>query len=256
MSAWQTIWITGGGSGIGLEVARQLVKTGAQVVISGRNANKLRQACEKLNAEQISGSIDSIPCDVTDLNSVKTAWVALLDKHGLPDLVILNAGDHQPVTLDDFDPAIFEHLMKVNFQGVINCLASVIPAFCQRGQGHIGLVASVAGYQGLPTAAAYGASKAALINASEALYPELKLKGVDLSLINPGFVRTPLTDKNTFEMPFLIDPEPAAARIISGLEKKQFEIAFPTRFVILLKLLKRLPYSVYFKLTKQLITKS
>lgn len=256
MSSWQTVWITGGGSGIGLEVARQLAKSGVDVVISGRNAGKLQQACDEVGAGNISGSIHPLPCDVTDLDSVNAAWESLVETYGLPDLVLLNAGDHQPISLDNFDPAIFERLMKVNFHGVVNCLASVIPAFCQRGQGHIGVVASVAGYQGLPTAAAYGASKAALINASEALYPELKLKGVDLSLINPGFVRTPLTDKNTFEMPFLIDPEPAAARIISGLEKKQFEIAFPTRFVILLKLLKRLPYSVYFKLTKQLITKS
>jgi short-subunit dehydrogenase len=256
MASWQTVWITGGGSGIGLEVARQLAKSGTNVVISGRNPDKLQQACDEVKSGGITGSIQSLPCDVTNLDSVKAAWLVLLETQGIPDLVLLNAGDHQPVSLDNFDPAIFEHLMKVNFHGVVNCLASVIPAFCQRGHGHIGVVASVAGYQGLPTASAYGATKAALINAAEALYPELKLKGVDLSLINPGFVRTPLTDRNTFEMPFLIDPEPAAERIILGLQKKQFEIAFPTRFVILMKLLKALPYWLYFKLTRQLIPKS
>lgn len=255
MASWKCVWITGGGSGIGLEVAKQLVAKGVQVIISGRNAEKLQLACETVKKTTSYDLMDYIVCDVGDLASVKAAWQTLLEKHPLPDLVILNAGDHQPVGVDDFDPAIFERLMQVNFLGVIYCLAQVIPAFCQAGKGQIAVVASVAGYQGLPTASAYGASKAALINATEALYPELKLEGVELSLINPGFVRTPLTDKNTFDMPFLIDPEPAAACILKGLAQKKFEIAFPTRFVILLKLLKRLPYSIYFSLTKHLIPK-
>lgn len=251
---WRCAWITGGGSGIGLEVARHLAHQGVCVVISGRKPDKLEQACQVVNAENPKGSLHSLSVDVTDVTSIKTCWTLLNEEYGLPDLVILNAGDHKPVNIEDFNADIFKHLMKVNFQGVINCLQEVIPDFCKRGSGQIGVVASVAGYQGLPTASAYGASKAALINASEALYPELKLKGIDLSLINPGFVRTPLTDKNTFEMPFLIDPQPAAEAIIKGLQRKKFEIAFPLRFVIMLKCLRFLPYSLYFKLTRRLLS--
>lgn len=253
MAVWRCVWITGGGSGIGLEVARQLVEAGSCVVISGRSLTKLEAACDTIAELNLAGNIHSIPCDVTDLVSVNSAWKQLIEQHGTPELVILNAGDHQPVNLNDFDPSVFERLMKVNFHGVINCLSAIIPTFCQRRSGQIGVVASVAGYQGLPTASAYGASKAALINASEALYPELKLQGIDLSLINPGFVRTPLTDQNTFEMPFLMDVQPAAKAMINGLHKKHFEIAFPRRFVFILKCLKWLPYSVYFKLTRRLI---
>lgn len=255
MTLWRSVWITGGGSGIGLEVAKQLVAQGVEVTISGRHAEKLEQACKVITNATGSDGIHYLMCDVTDQHSVDDCWSQLLDQQGVPDLVLLNAGDHQPLGVDDFDPAVFERLMKVNFHGIIHCLAKVIPVFCNQGKGHIAVVASVAGYQGLPTASAYGASKAAVINATEALYPELFLKGVKLSLINPGFVRTPLTDKNSFEMPFLINSDEAASYIISGLKKNRFEIAFPTRFVMLLKLLKRLPYAIYFKLTQRLIPK-
>lgn len=252
---WRCVWITGGGSGIGLAVAEQLVREGACVIISGRDQIKLDQACQQvMTAASVSGQLHALSCDVTDPDSVQQAWQQLVTCYGIPDLMLLNAGDHQPVTLDDFDPAIFQRLMSVNFHGVVNCLAALLPDLLSRQTGQIGVVASVAGYRGLPTAAAYGASKAALINACEALYPELQQRGIVLSLINPGFVRTPLTDRNRFAMPFLIDAPSAANLIIKGLQQKRFEIAFPYRFVLLLKCLKWLPDALYFRLTRKLLS--
>ena len=145
--------------------------------------------------------------------------------------------------------------MEVNYMGVVNGLDAVLATLIHRRQGHIAIVSSVAGYGGLPNAAAYGATKAALINLCESLYTQLGDYGVMISVINPGFVRTPLTDRNKFPMPFLMEPKEAAKVIFSGMAKKKFEIAFPRMFVLILKFLKILPYSLYFTLVKK-ITKT
>ena len=132
-------------------------------------------------------------------------------------------------------------------------LAAVLPRFIGKQAGHVAVVSSVAGYRGLPTSAAYGASKAALINMCEALKPELDRYGVKLSLICPGFVRTPLTDRNAFPMPFLMEAEEAAERIVNGLLRGKFEITFPRRFTWWLKLGRCLPYAWYFLLTRRMV---
>ncbi|QEW06148.1 SDR family NAD(P)-dependent oxidoreductase [Nitrincola iocasae] len=252
-TSWKLVWITGGGSGIGLAVAKQLVRKGTKVIISGRHEQALLECCDQLNQPTLSGSLHPLVCDVTSLESVQAAWQMLIQNYGIPDLVLLNAGNHQPVTLENFSPEPFQQLMAVNYFGVVNCLSVLLPDLVSRQRGQIGVVASVAGYSGLPTAAAYGGSKAALINTCEALYPELLEQGIQLSLINPGFVKTPLTDKNTFAMPFLVDADRAATVIIRGLQLKRFEIAFPRVFVMLLKVLRLLPYSLYFRLTRKLL---
>lgn len=250
---WRLVWITGGGSGIGLAVARQLAGMGAKVIISGRHEQALLDSCAQVNQPALSGSLHSLVCDVTSLESVQAAWQRLSLEYGVPDLVLLNAGNHQPVSVNDFTPDPFKQLMAVNYFGVVNCLSVLLPDLLSRQRGQVGVVASVAGYSGLPSAAAYGGSKAALINTCEALYPELQAQGIQLSLINPGFVKTPLTDKNTFTMPFLVEVDQAAAAIIRGLQSRCFEIAFPRAFVMLLKVLRLLPYSLYFKLTRKLL---
>ena len=250
---WRLVWITGGGSGIGLAVARQLAGMGAKVIISGRHEQALLESCAQINQPALSGSLHPLVCDVTSLESVQAAWQHLSLDYGVPDLVLLNAGNHQPVSVNDFTPEPFKQLMAVNYFGVVNCLTVLLPDLLSRQRGQVGVVASVAGYSGLPSAAAYGGSKAALINTCEALYPELQAQGIQLSLINPGFVKTPLTDKNTFTMPFLIEVDQAAAAIIRGLQSRRFEIAFPRVFVMLLKVLRLLPYSLYFKLTRKLL---
>ena len=136
--------------------------------------------------------------------------------------------------------------------GVVHGLAAAMPAFIQRRAGHIAVMSSVAGYRGLPTAAGYGATKAALTNMCESLKPELDGHGVAITVINPGFVRTPLTDRNAFTMPFLMEPGAAAGRVIAGLDARRFEITFPRRFTWTLKLLRCLPYALYFPVTRRL----
>lgn len=252
---WHKVWITGGGSGIGLASAQLLATQGSRVVISGRNATALQQACDETNRQLGRESMLALPCDLTNAHSRQQAYTQLVEKHGLPDLIILNAGNHIPVRIDDFRLSDFEQLMAINYFGVIASIEALLPAMLARGSGKIAVVASVAGYRGLPTGAAYGASKAALINACEALYPELKARGIELTVINPGFVKTPLTDKNTFSMPFLIDTHEAAQAIVRGLAKPRFEIAFPRVFVTLLKLLRILPYRLFFALSRKLIPK-
>jgi short-subunit dehydrogenase len=142
-------------------------------------------------------------------------------------------------------------LLEVNLMGVVKCLAAVVPGFISARMGHIGVVSSVAGYGGLPTAAAYGATKAALNNMTAALKFDLDRYGVKTQLVCPGFVRTPLTDRNPFPMPFLMEPEDAAEAFYKGLQSDRFEITFPRRFAIILKLLNALPYSLYFGLVKR-----
>ena len=135
--------------------------------------------------------------------------------------------------------------------GAVNGLAAVLPRFIARRAGHVAVVSSVAGYRGLPSASAYGPTKAALINLCESLKPDLDRFGVKISVVNPGFVRTPLTDRNPFPMPFLMEVDDAAARLAAGLDTGKFEITFPRRFTYLVKLARILPYGLYFRLVKR-----
>lgn len=169
-------------------------------------------------------------------------------------MAVLNAGTHIPVSATNLTAEPFSTLIETNLMGVVHGLAALLPRFIERRAGHVAVVASVAGYRGLPTGAAYGATKAALINMCESLKPELDSLGIRLTLVNPGFVKTPLTDKNPFAMPFLMDVDRAAARLADGLETKRFEITFPRRFTWLLKALRVLPYPLYFALTRRLVT--
>ncbi|MCU0894915.1 MAG: SDR family NAD(P)-dependent oxidoreductase [Rhodospirillales bacterium] len=242
------VWCTGAGKGIGRAVVKRLVQDGASVAASART----RVDLESLAAETAGGA-RPYPLDVTDEAAVRDAARAIEADIGPLDLVILNAGTHTPLTARQFDVAAVRRIMETNFMGTVNPLAAVLPRFIERRhrrRGHIAVVASIAGYRGLPSASAYGASKSALITMCEALKPELDHYGVKLTLINPGFVKTPLTDLNTFEMPFLMDVDAAARRIVAGLKSNRFEVTFPKRFTWGLKIARCLPYSLYFALTR------
>ncbi len=244
---WKTVWITGASTGIGAEVAKQLADAGVSVAISARNAATLSDLAAS------NPNLKSYPLDVTDDAHVASVFAGIERDLGPVDLVIAGAGTYKPVLAADMTPEIFKSTMTVNFLGVTNVLCAVVPIMKQRKRGHISWIASVAGYSGLPKAAAYGPSKAALINLAECLQPELFNDGITVSIINPGFVKTPLTAQNDFEMPFLMEVEEAARLTIAGLAKKQFEISYPKSFVRILKTIKFLPYGLYFWLIRRYI---
>ena len=239
----ERVWITGASMGIGEALARRLAQDGAQVIASARSADRLAAV-----AAASDGRIVAEPLDVTDHAAVLAAVERIEAERGPIDVAVLNAGSHQPVTAAEFTADGLRRLMELNVFGVASCLEALMPRMIARGRGRIAVVASVAGYRGLPTSAYYGATKAALINLAESLKFDLDRAGVMLQLIDPGFVRTPLTDKNDFPMPFLITAELAADRIAQGLKSGRFEIAFPRPFVLFLKLLRILPYALYFPL--------
>lgn len=244
---WKTAWVTGASTGIGREVARQLAAAGVKVAASARSRDKLAA---------LGAGILAVPLDVTDAEACRVAAERVERELGPIDLVVFGAGTYAPVAIDQIDPQLFAHTMNTNYMGVVNCLSAVAPRMTARGQGHISWIASVAGFMGLPKAAAYGPTKAALINLAECLEPEMKLKNVTVSVINPGFVATPLTAQNDFEMPFLMQPDEAARRTIEGLAAGRFEIVYPRRFVLILRTLRALPYSIFFRLITRFVLKA
>jgi NAD(P)-dependent dehydrogenase (short-subunit alcohol dehydrogenase family) len=246
-------WCTGAGKGIGRAVAVELAARGWTAAASARTAADLASLADA--ASRLSGNIVPFALDVTDADAVAATVADIETQLGPIELAVLNAGTHRPVDAAALDLATFRLLMETNYFGVVHGLAALLPRCIERRRGRIGVVASVAGYRGLPTAAAYGASKAAVINMCEALKPELDRFGVQLKLINPGFVRTPLTDRNEFPMPFLMEADAAAKRLVDGLESRRFETTFPRRFTWGLKLLRCLPYPLYFALTGRLVRK-
>jgi NAD(P)-dependent dehydrogenase (short-subunit alcohol dehydrogenase family) len=244
------IWITGGGSGIGRALARGYATESRQVAISGRHIDSLLHT-----AADHPDRIHAFPLDVTDPGATAASIDAIESGLGPIDIAILNAGQYERMWAKDFDHAVFRRHIDTNLLGVANALDPLLRRMIARGRGTIVIVASVAGYSGLPGAAAYGASKAALINLAEALYPEAIRYGVRIVLVNPGFVRTPLTAANDFPMPFLMEVEDAARRIRQGVAAGDFEIAFPRRFAWLLKIARALPYALYFALTRRTVPK-
>ncbi|MBE0439645.1 MAG: SDR family NAD(P)-dependent oxidoreductase [Gammaproteobacteria bacterium] len=242
-------WITGGGSGIGKALAIALTRLGWHVIISGRTTSKLKLLSDEHQ------SIDYLTLDVTDKAANVTVFDTILNQWGCPSLVILNAGDYTPMPAQEFDLDLIYKLNSVNYLGVINGLASALPAMKAAHKGQILMMSSVAGYRGLPDAAPYGATKAALINFAESLHIPLKKEGVLLRVVNPGFVSTQLTDQNDFKMPAQISAEKAAEEIINALDNDSFEITFPKRFTYSVKLLRCLPYRWYFYIVSKITGK-
>ena len=245
------VWCTGAGKGIGRAVALRYARAGATVAASARTVADLESLA--VEAAGAPGRIVAFPHDVTDADAVALAAADIEARLGPIDLAILNAGTHRPLTLATFAVQPVRDLVETNLMGTVHGLAAVLPRFAARGRGHVAIVASVAGWRGLPTAAAYGATKAALINLAEALKPELDRAGVRLTLVNPGFVATPLTARNDFAMPFLMTADAAATRIQRGIAAGRFEVTFPRRFTWPLKLLRCLPYPLFFALTRRLL---
>lgn len=245
-------WVTGASSGIGRAVALALAQQGWRVAVSARGAAEL--ASLESEAAGLTGSIHSYPLDVSDPERAAQICEAIWRDLGPIALGIFNAGVYLPVelTAGAFDRQPFATSMQVNYLGVVNCLAPVASRQMARGSGHLVIVSSVTGYGGLPRAAAYGPTKAALINLAECLKFDLDKAGVRISIVCPGFVDTPATAGNPFPMPFLMPAGLAAQRILAGIHRQDFEITFPRRFTFMLKFLNLLPYALYFPLVKRI----
>ncbi|WP_428428755.1 SDR family NAD(P)-dependent oxidoreductase [Pararhizobium sp.] len=236
-------WVTGASSGIGRALALRLVRDGFNVVVTARDHEKL----VKLQHESPGpGKIIVLDGDVTDPRDMERILAAIEYEHGSMVLAVLNAGVYVAVHGEDLHREDFEKTFAVNLNGTVNCLLPAVRHMKARGHGQIAIVSSVTGYGGLPTSAAYGATKAALINMAESLKFDLDKVGVRLQIINPGFVETAATAKNAFPMPALVSAEVAADRIADGLKSSGFEITFPKRFTYVMKLLNLLPYGFYF----------
>ena len=234
------VWLIGASSGIGAACASQLLRLGARVALSARNAEAVQ------NAAGLDPQALAAPLDVTDHASVLRARDKIVAAWGGVDLVLVIAGGYNEMRADSFDLAQANALIDLNLRGVFNCLDAVLPLLLAQGAGGIGIVASVAGYGGLPKALVYGPTKAALINLTESLYLDLHPRGIAVYQINPGFVDTPLTRQNDFQMPALMSADAAAAAMIEDVERGQFHIHFPKRFTNCLRLARLLPYRWYF----------
>jgi short-subunit dehydrogenase len=237
----KTVWIVGASSGIGRATAAELHDLGARVVVSARKAQDLDDF-----VLAYPGSL-ALPLDATDAQAVAAAAAQLL-LQGPLDCVMYCAGHYQAMRADALDvPDMLRHV-EVNYFGALYVMDAVLPAFIARGIGHLSLVGSVAGYQGLPNSLAYGPTKAALINLAETLYLDLRDKGIGVSIVNPGFVQTTLTAGNAFTMPALLTPAQAATAIVKGWSRGAFEIHFPKRFTLWMQAMRLLPYRAYFNL--------
>ncbi|WP_338818261.1 SDR family NAD(P)-dependent oxidoreductase [Acidovorax temperans] len=242
---WQgrRVWLVGASSGIGRATAALLHARGAQVIVSARNAQALQAF-----VDEHPGSV-AVPLDTAHTAQVKAAAQQVL-AGGPLDLVCYCAGHYRDMRATDFDLTEALRHEDVNYTGTLRVLAGVLPAMVASAKmgrpGHVSLVSSVAGFRGLPKSLAYGPTKAALINLAEALYLDLHALGMGVSVVNPGFVATPLTARNDFTMPALITPEAAAAAIVRGWEEGEFDIHFPKRFTRWMKWLRLLPYRWYF----------
>ncbi len=235
------VWLVGASSGIGAALAAELAGRGAWLALSARRHDKLQ-------ALAIADAL-LLPCDATDAASLTAARDALLAAWGGVDLVVYLAGDYVPMGADDFDLAVAERVVDVNFSGAMRLAASVLHDL--RPGGGIAFVASVAGYRGLPRALCYGPGKAALIHFAEILHLDLAPRGIGVWAINPGFVATQLTARNDFAMPALLSPEQAATAAVDGFKSANFEIHFPKRFTRLMKFFAHLPYRLYFPLIRR-----
>lgn len=228
-----------------------MVSHGMTVIACARS----RENLEILQTEAAGspGQLEVYPLDVTDQTSVHDCINYIVEIFGRIDQAVLNAGTFIPVHGTQFSANIMQKHIDLNLTGVSYCIEPLIPVMQRQKQGVIAVNASLSGYRGLPLAAAYGATKAALINMAESLRLDLQASGIDVKIINPGFVKTPLTDKNKFPMPFLITSEKAAQIILKGMNRSGFEIRFPVLFSFFLRILQMLPYPLYFWLIRRFI---
>ncbi|WP_420585683.1 SDR family NAD(P)-dependent oxidoreductase [Ruegeria sp.] len=227
----KTYWIVGASEGLGRALAEALSRHGAHLVLSARNADRLAEICASLpNAR-------AVPFDVTDLDAVRRA----VAETGEVDGLVYNAGAYEPMRSGDWDTEAVLAMTDVNYTGALRVLGETMPGFVRAGRGDITLIGSLSGYRGLPAAVGYAASKAALVSLAETMRFDLKDSGVTVRIVNPGFIKTRLTEKNNFKMPMLMTPEDAADRVVKAMSRRRFRTDFPAPFSWLVRLIDYLP---------------
>ncbi len=242
------IWITGASSGIGKAVAEKFAKEGWEVAISARRKEVLDQI--SINQK----NIHSFPLDVTNEKNCKSTFEEIVKKLDGLDICFFCSGTYDPKKEQEINLEQNKFVMEVNYFGTLNCVKAVEKYFKDKRNGHISIVSSIAGYRGLPNSSGYGPSKAALTNFAESIYFSFKKFNVRVSVVSPGFIKTPLTDKNEFDMPFLKSPEFAAEKIYNGMVKsRSFEIHFPKQLTLILKIFRILPYKIYLFLIEKFV---
>ena len=238
----KNIWITGASSGIGKALAIKFAKEGWKVAASARREGLLQDLHKNYT------NINSFPLDVKNESRSKEVFQSIIEKFKTLDICVFCTGIHDPESEKKLSSKKIREIMETNFFGTLNCIVAVNDFFLEKKNGHISIVSSVAGYRGLPAAAGYCASKSALSSLAESLYFDFKRHNIRVSLVSPGFIQTPMTDKNKFPMPMIKTPEYAADKMFIGLTKKNsFEIHFPKAFTLFMKILRILPNSIYFK---------
>lgn len=239
----KVVWLTGASSGIGEALALRLARTGCRLVISARRA----EALEFIAANCRGGAL-VVPLDVTDKAAVQAAAATIRERLGPVDVLITSAGTYIPTDVDTFNADEYARIMNLNYTGTLHCVEAVLPDMIARRSGHLVPISSLVGYRGAPRSWSYGASKAALINFFEGLRFDLEKYCIRVTIVNPGFVKTPLTDKNDFPMPFLVDAETSARHIVEGIARNRMEVHYPWQLSWIFKLLRVLPYPLYHRL--------
>jgi NADP-dependent 3-hydroxy acid dehydrogenase YdfG len=232
-------WLVGASEGLGLALAQLLSRAGAEVILSARSADRLAEAVALM-----SGKAVAVPCDVGDMASVMAAAEAA----GEVDGVVFLAGVYWPTKAQDWDAKAVEAMCDINFTGCARVMGAVVPGMVARGRGHVVITGSLSGFRGLPGAIGYAASKAGVMALAESMYCDLRGSGIDVQVANPGFIRTRLTDKNDFKMPFLLEPEEAAREMFEHMNSDGFKRSFPMVFSWLFRLSQFLPDWAYYRL--------
>ena len=243
----KTIWITGGSTGIGKALAIKFASKGWNVAVSARRVELLNELSNTYE------NISAFPLNVTDKSKCIEVFNEIKNKFENIDICFFSTGTWNPKKEKEIDVEQMEDVFKVNFFGTVNSIKAVEEYFRNKKSGIITIVSSIAGYRGLPNSTGYGPSKSALNNLAESLYFDFKRYNVRVCLVSPGFIKTPMTDKNDFKMPFLKTPEYAADQIYNGLiNKNVFEIHFPKALTLTLKFLSFLPSNIYFKIVSRM----
>ncbi|WP_370301314.1 SDR family NAD(P)-dependent oxidoreductase [Pseudooceanicola sp.] len=227
----KSYWLIGASEGMGRALAHKLSAEGASLILSARSADRLNELAEELPRASV------LPFDVTKMDEVRAAVAEV----GSVDRVVCNAGAYDPMRATDWQTDAALAICDVNFLGVMRVMGEIVPGMVQAGRGDITLIGSLAGYRGLPAAIGYGASKAAVISLAETMRHDLRGTGVVVRVVNPGFIKTRLTEKNEFRMPMLMSPEEAAQKVLNAMAKQRFRTDFPAPFSWLIRALDYLP---------------